>query len=92
VATARPSNGWFHCFPTWLRHAGEQNLSQAVHEGEERLLGSPQPEHLPSDLLDARGQPVLGTVNSSLCSDNSCSTEWRMNAVGDEKPRLRAAS
>jgi len=30
--------------------------------------------------------------SSSLRPDSSCSTECRMNAVGDEKPRFRAAS
>jgi hypothetical protein len=81
-----PRNGGFHCLPAWLRNARQYNLGEAVQECEQGLLGPSKTEDIPPDLLDSGRESFFGPTSSSPRTDSSCSTEGRMNAVGDEKP------
>jgi len=61
VPALRPGNGRGQRMSVRFGNAGQQNLGETVHQGEQGLLRSIQWYHALPDLLNAGGQPVLST-------------------------------
>jgi|HubBroStandDraft_5_1064220.scaffolds.fasta_scaffold166828_2 hypothetical protein len=61
VPALRPGDGRCQRMSVRLGNAGQQNLGETVHQGEQGLLRSIQWYHPLPELLNAGGQPVLGT-------------------------------